>query len=203
MIYETIPTVVTDTLRTLYDFSVLNLRAKTPAAVVNVWPHSEQVADIRIVLTQISFVLSVVLVAFIVYVVVQKRALKAAAPAEPSVAVQSESQSAQSHTGIFRERWEVIMRNLDSTHEAQWKIAVIEADKLIDEALTHAGFPGATFGDRLSNIQPGTLLSLDGLWWAHKIRNRIAHETDFFLRYTEARQALGYFEAALAELQLI
>ena len=46
-------------------------------------------------------------------------------------------------------------------------------------------------------------ISLDGVWWAHKVRNRLAHEMDYFLRYTEARQAVGYFEAALAELQLI
>jgi hypothetical protein len=106
-------------------------------------------------------------------------------------------------TGALRGRWDAIAHHLDSPREADWKVAVIEADKLVDDALAKAGFPGETFGDRLSNIQPGTLLSLDGVWWAHKVRNRLAHETDYFLRYTEAKQAVGYFEAALAELQLL
>jgi hypothetical protein len=73
----------------------------------------------------------------------------------------------------------------------------------VDDALSRAGFPGESFGDRLTNIQPGTLLALDGLWWAHRIRNRLAHEMDYFLRYTEARQAVAYYEQALAELQLL
>lgn len=105
--------------------------------------------------------------------------------------------------GALHERWNEIMGHLDSARESDWKIAVMEADKLVDDALAKAGFPGDTFGDRLTNIQPGALRALDGVWWAHKIRNRLAHELDYFLRYTEARQAIGYYGQALDELQLI
>ena len=100
-------------------------------------------------------------------------------------------------------RWEEIVRHFDSTKEAEWKFAIIEADKLVDDLLKQAGYPGDTMGERLMNIEQGQLLSLQGLWEAHKIRNKLAHDVNYFLRYAEARQAIKFYEEALKELQVI
>ena len=100
-------------------------------------------------------------------------------------------------------RWEEVEKHINSTREAEWKFAVIEADKLVDELLRGAGFPGDTMGDILMNIQPGQLTTLQGLWEAHKIRNRLVHDTNYFLRYTEAKRAVGLYEKTLRELQAI
>lgn len=105
--------------------------------------------------------------------------------------------------GAYRARWEEILRHMDSAKEAEWKFAIIEADKLIDLVLKRVGFFGDTLGERLTNIQPGQLENLQNLWDAHKVRNRIAHEVDYFLRYSEAKQAISYYEAALQELSAI
>jgi len=58
-------------------------------------------------------------------------------------------------------------------------------------------------GDILMNIQPGQLTTLQGLWEAHKIRNRLVHDINYFLRYTEAKRAVGLYEKTLRELQAI
>lgn len=100
-------------------------------------------------------------------------------------------------------RWDEIEKHINSTREAEWKFAVIEADKLVDELLKNAGFAGDTMGDRLMNIQPGQLTTLQGLWEAHKIRNRLVHDTNYFLRYTEAKRAVGLYEKTLKELQAL
>lgn len=100
-------------------------------------------------------------------------------------------------------RWQEIVRHFESTKEAEWKFAIIEADKLVDDLLKQAGYLGDTMGERLMNIEQGQLLSLQGLWEAHKIRNKLAHDTNYFLRYAEARQAIKFFEEALKELQVI
>ena len=105
--------------------------------------------------------------------------------------------------GPYAKPWERVLGHLDSPREADWKLAVMEADKLAENALAGAGYPGGGLGERLMNIAPGQLVSLDGLWWAHKVRNRIAHQMDYFLRYTEARQAIGYYEQTLNELRVI
>lgn len=100
-------------------------------------------------------------------------------------------------------KWKEVVRHFESTKEAEWKFAVIEADKLVDDLLKQAGYPGDTMGERLMNIEQGQLLSLQGLWEAHKIRNKLAHDVNYFLRYAEARQAIKFFEEALKELQVI
>jgi len=200
--YENIPTIVVDSIRSIYRTEYVDAHGTATARFLDVVDTGVRFADVKLVFAQFAFVISVALAAFIVFVVMQKRALKAGA-SSGEAAVAAPQEAAAVPTGVLRDRWNGILSHLDSVRESDWKLAVMEADKLVDDALARAGFAGATFGDRLSNIKPGTLLSLDGVWWAHKIRNRLAHEIDYFLRYTEARQAVGYYEAALAELQLI
>ncbi len=155
------------------------------------------------VLSHVSAAVSLVLALILTITVVKKRSLKKSDATEAPM-VQSESGLvAAAPAGHLQNKWSEVMRHLESTHENDWKLGVVEADKLVDIALAQSGFPGESFGDRLTNIKPGMLTSLDGLWWAHKIRNRIAHEVDYFLRYTEAKAAMSYYEAALAELHLI
>ena len=109
----------------------------------------------------------------------------------------------QPATSASNARWDEIEKHINSTREAEWKFAVIEADKLVDELLKGAGFQGDTMGDRLMNIQPGQLITLQNLWEAHKIRNRLVHDTNYFLRYTEAKRAVGLYEKTLKELEAL
>lgn len=100
-------------------------------------------------------------------------------------------------------RWEEIQRHLNSVKEAEWKFAVIEADSLVDQILKAGGYPGDTMGDRLKNIDKVQIVSIDGLWEAHKIRNRLAHDPSYFLRYGEAKRAIQLYEKTLKELGAI
>jgi|GEM_PF-1772898 len=199
--YEEIPTIIQTAVHSLYRASYLQPKTISLAGLFDSVNTNIDVADVKMILSRLALLLSIILVGVILFTKKQKNALKSLAPAQSFK--QPEQVTGVVQTGVLRERWNKLLAHLDSTQESQWKVAVMEADKLVDDALAKAGYPGATFGDRLSNIQPGTLLSLDGIWWAHKIRNRLAHEVDYFLRYTEARQAVGYYEAALSELQMI
>ena len=107
------------------------------------------------------------------------------------------------HGGALQSKWEEIMRHMDSVREAEWKFAIVEADKLVDDILKSSGYLGDTMGERLMNIDKGQLLSLDGLWEAHKIRNKLVHDTNYFLRYAEARRAVMLYEAVLKELDAL
>ena len=53
------------------------------------------------------------------------------------------------------------------------------------------------------SIERGQFESLNGLWEAHKIRNKLVHETGYFLRPSEAQKALIFYEKALKELHAI
>lgn len=207
MILDTIPLIAQEVVRSIYNQSYVDLDAYRLIGFQKFMSTNNQVAAISELFSQIALVLCIVFTAFIVFVVVQRRALKAKTDSETAATQPSSDEAPMGlpagQAGALRERWSGIVAHLDSSRETDWKVAVIEADTLVDGALARAGFPGDTFGDRLSNIQTGALLSLDGVWWAHKVRNRLAHEPDYFLRYTEARQVIGYYEAALTELQLL
>ncbi len=102
--------------------------------------------------------------------------------------------------GASQSRWEEILRHVDSAKEAEWKFAIIEADKLVDDLLKSAGYLGDTMGERLMSIEKGQMANLDGLWEAHKIRNKLVHDVNYFLRQAEARKAIQLYENILREL---
>lgn len=104
---------------------------------------------------------------------------------------------------IFDARWREITNHLGSFRDAEWKFAVIEADKIVDEILKQAGFPGDTLGERLTLMDKGQLQSLEDLWAAHKVRNLIAHDPTYQVRYQDAKLAIEQFEKALRELGVL
>lgn len=79
------------------------------------------------------------------------------------------------------------------------KDAVNEADKLLDYAMKGSGFRGNTMGERLKH--GGRRFSdINSVWSAHKLRNALAHEADFDLVPSQAREAVKNFERALKDL---
>ena len=77
------------------------------------------------------------------------------------------------------------------------KHAILDADKLLDFALKKNGFEGS-LGEKLKKSGP-RFSDLNGLWNAHKLRNRIAHELGDIDK-NEAKKALSQFKRALNDL---
>ncbi len=85
--------------------------------------------------------------------------------------------------------------------EQHWKQAVLEGDKLVDQALRELLIPGITFGDRLRAAEFRFNRDLyQHLWIAHKLRNQIAHEVGFSLVKQDAEGATAAFGDALRSL---
>jgi hypothetical protein len=100
----------------------------------------------------------------------------------------------------YDNRWQEIKNHVNSFKESEWKLAVIEADKLVDDALKAAGFPGESMGERLMLIKPGQLLNLQYLWDAHKLRNLLVHDANYQVTHRQAIWAVEAFERVLREL---
>lgn len=99
--------------------------------------------------------------------------------------------------------WEKVKNRLRRGNDAEDRLAVIEADQLLDLVLKRAGFKGETMGDRLEKVKPWQLKSIEGVWNAHKIRNRLVHEPQVRLGHYEAETAVKIFENALKELEFL
>ena len=76
---------------------------------------------------------------------------------------------------VDRSRWSHVLVLIESTQESDWRQAILEADIMLDEELLERGFVGETVADKLKQIPPGRLASLQDAWDAHRIRNDIAH----------------------------
>lgn len=104
---------------------------------------------------------------------------------------------------VRAEKWLNIKKRLDSFSPSDWKLAVIEADVILDDLLKRMGYKGKTLGERLKSINPANFASINEVWEAHKMRNRIAHEPESALSKDEAEKAILLYEKALKEFEYI
>ncbi len=77
-------------------------------------------------------------------------------------------------------------------------LKLVEADKILDEALRLLGYTGS-LGEKLKAAGP-RFSDINGVWWAHKLRNRAVHDLTSAPSKEEIERALGIFRIALADL---
>lgn len=99
--------------------------------------------------------------------------------------------------------WEKIVDLMSSDNPNDWKLAVIEADKMLEQVVSTFAVPGDNLGEKMKNIERGDFINLDSAWTAHKVRNRIAHEHNFHLGQREAQTAIGNYEKVFREFDFI
>jgi len=104
---------------------------------------------------------------------------------------------------VAQKSWKQIEDHFYRGDENDLKIAIIEADKLLEEALRHAGIRGMNLGERLKNLKPNQFPNLDDLWQAHRLRNQIVHEPTFKLKRDLAERALKIYEDTLKRFHLL
>ena len=112
-------------------------------------------------------------------------------------------EAALDHNLKVNKEWENIVKRLDSRDEANYKLAVIEADKLLDTVLKDLTIPGSTMGERLKAVTLSQLPSIDNVWKVHRLRNHLVHTTDFTLTENKARQAIDIYNQAFKELKVL
>ncbi len=96
-------------------------------------------------------------------------------------------------------KWLEIRTTFSLGGASHMKNAVIEADKLVDHVLKSRGVAGNTMGERMKSAKKlfPHYADYDNLWFAHKVRNNIAHEASHELNNGEAKRAMEYFEKSL------
>ncbi len=101
-------------------------------------------------------------------------------------------------------RWYHVLELISTEEEGNWRLAIMEADSILESALEWRGISGQGIGEKLKNSTPGDLQSLQAAWEAHLVRNKIAHEgTNYQLSQREARRTITLFETVLRELRYI
>ena len=100
-------------------------------------------------------------------------------------------------SAYYNKKWQDLQKLLKD--KATWPLAIIDDDKLLDQALKARGFKGKTMGERLVAAQR-EITSNDDVWFGHKLRNKLVHEHDIKLRERDVKDALLGIRAALKDL---
>ena len=101
-------------------------------------------------------------------------------------------------------KWRKVLEHIASENPSDWKLAILEADIMLEEMLDRMGYPGQTIGEKLKMVERSDFDTLDMAWEAHKIRNSIAHEgSDFVISKDEAERVITMFERVFREFRYI
>lgn len=96
-------------------------------------------------------------------------------------------------------QWVKTLSYLFSQHQSDWKLAVIEADTMLEALVSQLGFKGESLGDKLKGATQEKFKGLSLAWEAHAARNRIAHEASFELSQREAKRVIALYEQIFRE----
>ena len=81
------------------------------------------------------------------------------------------------------------------------KMAVIEADKLVDAVLKRANVSGNSMADRLRRVQKLVSRKVyNDMWEAHKVRNRLVHEMAHQLNSADSANAIWKMKKFLVDI---
>lgn len=102
------------------------------------------------------------------------------------------------------EQWEKVVKYTSSSNTSDWRLAIIEADVMLEELLRTLGYKGESLGEMLKSVDKNEFLTIEDAWEAHKVRNAIAHSGgDFQLNEREVKRVIALFEKIFKEFQMI
>lgn len=99
----------------------------------------------------------------------------------------------------YQSKWLAIEQGVKTDNIDSRQMAILNADKLLDQALRETGSRGSTMSERMKSRQ-GVWSNANSVWAAHKLRNKIAHETSVQVSEDMTRRALASFKVALKDL---
>ena len=101
-------------------------------------------------------------------------------------------------------KWEKIKKRLETGSEEEYKLAIIEADALLNKCLINLKIGLETLEESLrKRIGQDTISNIKEVKEAHRIRNQIVREPDFKLSLEKTRELLAIYEKALQEITML
>ena len=101
-------------------------------------------------------------------------------------------------------RWERILNYMESDSQTEWRLAILDADVILDQMLTKSGYHGDSTGEKLKQVEKSDFNTIDCAWEAHKIRNSIAHSgSDIILTKRMAKKTIDSYRQVFEEFEYI
>ncbi len=151
-------------------------------------------------ISQIVFiVLSIVFLGVIIFVLLVSQRLNLRFFEEASEFL---SFKPQGSSKLLKE-WKKIEKKLDSGLESEYKLAIIEADMMLDKTLERIGHSEKTIEEKLEKTTSSELENIDEIKEARKTRNNVVYDPDYQLTLEKARETLKVYERTFRNLSAI
>ncbi len=97
----------------------------------------------------------------------------------------------------FKEQWAELQKFCKS--KDTWGLAIINADKLLDEALKKKRLKGKSMGERLVAAQK-MLTDNDAVWYAHNLSKKLLDDSAGRIKESDVKKSLFGIRQALRDL---
>ena len=102
------------------------------------------------------------------------------------------------------QKWANVEELIVSRNPSDWKLAIVEADVILDEMLSRMPYAGETIADKLKIIEKSDFNTIESAWEAHKIRNQIVHGgSGYSLTEHEAKRVIDLYRQVFEEFYFI
>ncbi len=115
----------------------------------------------------------------------------------------TEFKKAKPYTDLkIRKDWKEVIGSAKSENEAERKIAVIEADEMIDDILFQMGYEGENLLEKLEGLSKEIIPNIEELRDAHRERRDIVYDPSKKLSQEEAVRVVSVYEETFKDLQI-
>jgi hypothetical protein len=99
--------------------------------------------------------------------------------------------------------WNKIIRRVKTHLETEYKLAVIEADLLLNDTLYQTGHPGKTLIEKLEKVPEGRLSDTEGIKYADQFYQDLVNNPELKLDYEQTKKIILIFKQALTDLEVL
>lgn len=103
----------------------------------------------------------------------------------------------------FAKDWKKIMKRLETGLESEYKLAIIEADVMLEQVLERMGHIEPTIEEKINKVTPSDIPSVNELKVTREIRNDVIHDPDYDLSQEKSKEVLSVYEKAFKELNIL
>jgi len=99
--------------------------------------------------------------------------------------------------------WKKVLARLETGLESEYKLAIMEADSLLEDSLQRMGYRGENLEEKMNLLTPVIIPNLEEVKEVHRIRDSIVQDPDYKLSLDDAKKLIDIYEKALRNLQAL
>lgn len=115
----------------------------------------------------------------------------------------SEFKKSKPYFGVkLSQNWEDIVEQARDDNESERKLAIIEADDMIDSALSQMGYKGDNLMEKLDGLNEDIIPKINELRAAHRLKRDLVYDPNKSVSKEEAEEVIKDYEATFKDLQI-